>query len=151
VLRSVQKSDEKFPALELPKFTIRRDPKLIDSIGTTNGLNWISTRGFNEKGGDFDGNAYCWIDKEPKEAVKIRKGDLVFYGGHIAIVHSERHGVSEKKGNYDIIHASGINCTAIKKDKTCSDGAFSRKVLVTKDTMPGLGDTKGFGRIKLWE
>jgi hypothetical protein len=79
----------------------------------------------------------------------IKKGDVAFYGNisisHITIVYSERWGISEKLGNYDIIHAYGNNSFY---DKELGEDVFSRKVIITDDEILV---PKRIGRIKIWE
>lgn len=81
---------------------------------------------------------------------KVRKGDVVVYPHHVALVHSDR----ACKGdvcNYEIIHAYGGDCTEKDENGNCMPGKFSRKVLVTKNKFKKFPDPTGFGRIKLWD
>lgn len=151
VLRSVEAAADVLPA-PLPSFTLAYDKgnSIEGTIASTNGINWLNTSGFNTKGGLIDGNGYAWMDKD-KDKERIKRGDGVMYVGHISIVHSEGWGVSQNNGNYDIVHASGTPCTDKKVDGTCEEGAFSRKVLVTKDLFPDMPSPIGFGRLKIWE
>lgn len=82
----------------------------------------------------------------------VRKGDLVSYSRHVAIVHSDQTTCSGSNCTYEIIHAYGGEC--LELDKTtgeCKPGTFSRKVLRTPNKFKGFPDPSGFGRIKLWD
>ena len=80
---------------------------------------------------------------------KVKRGDVVVSKGHIAMVYSDS---VQNNGNYEIIHAYGGDCTEYDKNTgLCKIGAFSRKVLTTSNKFKGFPDTKGFGRIKLWD
>ena len=100
------------------------------------------------------------VYKMKKESGKLlRKGDLVIYEGaidHIAIVHDEPscngNGTEAMTCTYDIIHAHGQPCSEYKRDRTCKEGKFSRKVIVTPNTVSKtIKNPDGFGRIKLWD
>ncbi|MDH3976787.1 MAG: Ig-like domain-containing protein, partial [Deltaproteobacteria bacterium] len=86
---------------------------------------------------------------------KVKKGDLVRYGGHISIVYSDRTSCPKNEMcSYEIIHASGSDevCYKVGRDEECN---FNRKVIVN-EIKKGLKNNylkkpKGFGRIKLWD
>jgi len=81
----------------------------------------------------------------------LKKGDIIQYDGHVAIVHSERWGESSFDQlqypdiRYDIIHAYGSNNYHTQ---------FSRKVRITgndiRDKNGNIIIPNEFGRIKLW-
>lgn len=101
--------------------------------------------------GGNKGVVHYYFNNDSKR--KIHRGDAVQYGTtHISMVYSERWGVSQKLGNYDIIHAYG---SAHYDDKQVGDLVFSRKALITADDIPnssgGILKPKGFARINIWE
>lgn len=91
-------------------------------------------------------------------------GDLISYDGHVAIVHSEKWGVSQwteggifkdgdwdlRKINYDVIHAYGRNSYKLKDQDDNYLTPFSRKVTITGDYISEK-EPQAFGRIKLWD
>ena len=87
--------------------------------------------------------------KTPNPLEKIRKGDLVSYAGHITIVYSEKWGISQHNGNYDVIQAFGWECQ--KATAFCASNPWFRKVGITANNHVGLSIPIGFGRIKLWQ
>jgi hypothetical protein len=92
----------------------------------------------------------------------VRKGDLIYYNGHIAIAYSNkvnyRRVTREKKAcNYylfKMIHAYGGDYYTYPWDTFVDENlrneyVFSRKVIITYNN--GIGSIKGFGRIALWD
>jgi len=118
-------------------------------IDTRVGLSDTSvSRFFN---GGNKGVVHYYFNNDSKQ--KIHRGDAVQYGTtHISMVYSERWGVSQKLGNYDIIHAYG---SVYYDDKQVGDLVFSRKTLITADDIPnssgGILKPRGFARINIWE
>lgn len=82
---------------------------------------------------------------------KLRKGDMLKYGGHVSMVYSDRPNCTNNDCTYEIIHASGSLCLDIDRDGSCAnDEPFNRKV-VTNSTQHYRTRPIGFGRIKLWD
>ena len=87
---------------------------------------------------------------------RARKGDVVIYAHHIALMYSDRPTcTTDKKGQttctYEIIHASGSTCLDMDGNGECDDGEpFNRKVVVNSTQFFRTTPT-GFGRIKLWD
>jgi hypothetical protein len=101
-----------------------------------------SSSGFTYLFGPGDGTT-------PDPLAKIRKGDIVSYDGHITIVYSERWGLSQYGGNYDVIQAFGWECQ--KDTAFCASYPWFRKVGITSNNHRGLLMPIGFGRITLWQ
>ena len=89
------------------------------------------------------------------EAEYFKKGDFIDYDSdnnesvdHISLIYTDP--VCDESGNctYKIVHAYGVRCTEYEEDGSCAEGKFSRKVLVTSNTIKS---PVGFGRIKLWD
>jgi hypothetical protein len=82
----------------------------------------------------------------------VRKGDLVGYARHVAIVHSDKPAcVETQQGSnceYNIIHAYGDRRYDFSGNGFEEPGEFSRKVVLTRKNI-GSNPT-GFGRLKLW-
>jgi hypothetical protein len=153
VLRSVAAPDSRLTSVTLPALCYNdSSPCTVGGpLGSEKSISNLSTTSFNSETGKYATEAYSRIANSDKEKALIKKGDLVLYGGHISIVYSERWGESEKKGNYDIIHAYG---STTYRDKQQNKHIFSRKVLITADDLPGKKgklEPLGFGRMKLWE
>lgn len=86
---------------------------------------------------------------------QIKRGDVVQYEGHAAIVYSQGWGVSSKPGrSYDIIHAYGSRF--YRDEAKNGTKVFSRKVMVTGNVLPTkvigvpLAPNK-LGRFQLWD
>jgi hypothetical protein len=87
---------------------------------------------------------------------KVRKGDLIIYSGHVALVHSDSLRLlcdDQANCSYDIIHAYGANGFNDKNNIY----HFMRKVVKMPNQIIYGGNKKlmpepaGFGRIKLWD
>jgi len=80
----------------------------------------------------------------------IHKGDFIKYGStHITNVYSERWGLSQNNGDYDVIQALGWECS--NTTLQCINYPWFRKVGISANNHPALSQPSGFGRIKLWE
>lgn len=90
--------------------------------------------------GFFDNDSYVFLSTDTENMLK--KGDLVRSRHHISIMHSDE----VSNGEYNIIHAYGINYYDDDGDED-TQPLFSRKVIVTEDRVI---NATGYGRIKLW-
>lgn len=93
-----------------------------------------------------------------KQQKKIRKGDLVYYDGHVAVIYSERPDCQVVRNGcaYELIHAYGGNRRAeeytypsYELDSDLSGKTFfARKVI---RTWQNINNPLGYSRIKLWD
>ncbi|MGD9162622.1 MAG: hypothetical protein PVG39_29720, partial [Desulfobacteraceae bacterium] len=115
---------------------------------------WRTSQGlFTEN--NYNNVYYKANPTEPAESLKLKnklkKGDLVRYGGHISIVYSEDAMQVGNQVRYQIIHAYGSRLYTYPSYDPVNPNStfFSRKVILTWQNISS--NPTGFGRIKLWE
>ena len=93
-------------------------------------------------------------DKKPDLIKTARKGDVVVYSGHIALVYSDRLACDNQANcTYEIIHAYGGGRNGEYRYPHYDpilpgEEVFARKVI---RTWQDIAKPTGFGRIKLWD